>query len=145
MTGSDDRKVKVVVAGTGQVIYDMTSHESWVRTVLYTPWFFISGSDDRQVILTYFFPYANRRNRKVRIYDASTGRASGEVWSTGQTGYIRAIAISPDGKILAAGSDDCSIILYDMDTRKMIGVPIRGHIGVRRQTFCTSRTCSGNL
>jgi WD40 repeat protein len=43
---------------------------------------------------------------------------SGESWSTGQTGYLRAIAISPDGKILAAGSDDHSIILHDMDTRK---------------------------
>jgi len=41
------------------------------------------------------------------------------------------MAISPDGKILAAGSDDNSIILYDMDTRKMISKPIRGHNGVR--------------
>jgi WD40 repeat protein len=67
----------------------------------------------------------------VRIYNASTGTASGGAWSTGQTDYTRAIAVSPDGKILAAGSNDHSIILYDMGTRKMIGKPIRGHNGVR--------------
>lgn len=131
MTGSDDRKVKVVVAETGQVIYNTAFHDDWVRTVLHTKDFFISCSDDRQVMLAEFFPYANRRNRTVRIYSASTGMVSGEAWSTGQTDYVRAIAISPDGKILAAGSDDHSIMLYDMDARKMISKPIRGHNGVR--------------
>ena len=131
MTGSDDRKVKVVVAETGQVIYDTVFHDGWVRTVLYTTDFFISGSDDRQVMLVKFFLFANRWNRTVRIYNASTGRASGGVLSTGQTDYVRAIAVSPDGKILAAGSDDHSIILYDMDTRKTIRKPIRGHNRVR--------------
>lgn len=130
MTGSDDRKVKVVAAETGQVIYDTAFHNDWVCSVLYTTEFFISGSDDRQVTLEILFPVLNKGNRTVRIYDASTGAASGEVWSTEQTGYIRAIAISPDGKILAAGSNDCSIILYNMDTRTVINHPIRGHSGV---------------
>ena len=119
-----------MVAETGQVVYNMAFHDDWVRTVLYTTQFFISGSDDRQVMLAKVFPYANKRNRTVRIYNASTGTASGEAWSTGQTDYIRTIAISPDGKILAAGSSDHSIILYDMDTRK-IRKAIRGHNGVR--------------
>lgn len=131
MTGSDDRKVKVVVAETGQVIYQTAFHDDWVRTVLYSTNFFISSSDDRQVILVKFSPYANRRNRIVRIYNASTGMASGEAWSTGQRDYIRAIAVSPDGKILAAGGDDHAIILYDMDTRRTIRKPIRGHNRVR--------------
>ena len=131
MTGSDDRKVKVVVAETGRVIYDTAFHDNWVRSVLYTTEFFISGSDDRQVMLAKFFPFSNGRNRTVRIYNASTGMASGKAWSTGQTDYVRAIAISPDGKILAAGGDEHSIILYDMDTRKTIRKPIRGHNRVR--------------
>ena len=131
MTGSDDRKVKVVVAETGQVIYNMAFHDDWVRTVLYTTNFFISGSDDRQVMLVKFVSYANRRDRTVRIYNASTGMPSGEAWSTGQTNHVRAIAVSPDGKILATGGDDHSILLYDMDTRKTIRKPIRGHNRVR--------------
>jgi WD40 repeat protein len=64
------------------------------------------------------------------IYDASTGAVSGVALSTGQTGYTRAIAISPDDKTLAVGCNDCSIILYDMDTRSRINQPIRGHNGV---------------
>jgi WD40 repeat protein len=139
VTGSDDRKVKVVVAETGQVIYNTAFHDAWVRTVLYTTEFFISGSDDRQVMPLKFFSYANRRNRTVRIYNASTGMASGEAWSTGQTDYVRAIALSPDGKILAAGGDDHSIILYDMDTRKMIRKPIRGHSRVRTSDVLHTR------
>ena len=133
VTGSNDRKVKVVVAETGQVIYDTALHDDWVRAVLYTTEYFISSSDDGQVLLVKFSPYAYTRNRTMRIYSASTGTASGEACSTGQTGYIWAIAISPDNKILAAGSEDGSIILYDMDTRKMIDKLITGHNGV-----CTS-------
>jgi hypothetical protein len=58
VTGSDDRKVKVVVAKTGHVIHDMAFHYDWVRMVLYTKEFFISASDDRQVVLAKFFPRA---------------------------------------------------------------------------------------
>ena len=48
VTGSDDRKVKVVAAETGHVIYDTAFHNDWVRTVVCTTNFFVSGSDDRQ-------------------------------------------------------------------------------------------------
>ena len=47
VTGSDDRKVKVVDVETRQVIYNAAFHDDWVCTVLYTEDFFISGSDDR--------------------------------------------------------------------------------------------------
>jgi WD40 repeat protein len=134
VTGSDDRKVKVVAVETGQVIYDTAFHNDWVRTVLYTTDFFVSASDDRQVTLPRVFRLLlNEGNRSVRIYDATTGVTSGEAWSPGQTGYIRAIAISPDSKILAAGSDDFLIRLYNMDTRTTINHPLRGHSSVSSQ------------
>ena len=84
-------------------------------------------------MLVKFSPYANTRNSTVRIYSASTGTALGEACSTVKTGFSMAIAISPDNKILATGNNDSSIILYDMDTRKMIHKPMTGHNGV-----CTS-------
>ena len=130
MTGSDDRKVKVVVAETGQVIYDTAFHDSLVRTVLYTTEFFISGSNDRQVVfLRSSFPCADQ-SRTVRIYNASTGTTSREAWSMGRMDYIMTIAMSPDNNILAAGSDDYSIMLYDMVARKIIHKPIKSHNGV---------------
>jgi len=44
--------------------------------------------------------------------------------------YIMTIAVSPDNKILAAGSDDYSIMLYDMVARQIIHKPIKSHNGV---------------
>jgi WD40 repeat protein len=98
-----------------------------------------------ELYLRCYFPVLNERDRTVRIYKASTGKALGGAWSTGQTDYIRAIAISPNSKILATGSDDYSIILYNMETRKMINKPIRGHKGVSTSDVLISRTYSGNL
>jgi WD40 repeat protein len=51
VTGSDDRKVKVVAVDTGQIIYEIALHNDCVRTVLYAEEFFISASDDRQAHL----------------------------------------------------------------------------------------------
>jgi WD40 repeat protein len=131
VTGSDDRKVKVVDAKLGNVVFDTAFHDDYVRAVVFGTEFFFSCSDDRQVVLPKHFPRAlNDRNRTVRIYDASKGTASGEAWTTGQTGYIRAIAISSNNKILAAGSDDHTIVLYDIVTRSAMSQPIRGHTGV---------------
>ena len=48
VTGSDDRKVKVIAAETGHIIYDTAFHNDWVRTVVFTTDFFVSGSDDGQ-------------------------------------------------------------------------------------------------
>ena len=48
VTGSEDGKVKVVAAETGQVIYDTAFHDDWVCTVVFSSEFFISGSHDRQ-------------------------------------------------------------------------------------------------
>jgi WD40 repeat protein len=47
ITGSDDSKVKVVAVETGNVMYTMAFHRSWVRAVLSTQDHFISCSDDR--------------------------------------------------------------------------------------------------
>ena len=58
VTGSDDRKVKVVAIETGQVIFDTAFHDDWVRTVVFGSEFFFSGSDDRQVAHLLFSPFA---------------------------------------------------------------------------------------
>jgi WD40 repeat protein len=40
---------------------------------------------------------------------------------------VISIAFSSDGKILASGGDDGSVILWDLQTRQPIGEPLRGH------------------
>ncbi|KAI9507955.1 WD40-repeat-containing domain protein, partial [Russula earlei] len=105
--------LRIFNAENGSLIFGpFELHSDWIRSIAWSP--------DGQ----------RERNRTVRIYDASTGEASGDAWSTGQTGYILALSISPDYRILAAGSDDCSIVLYNMESRTMINQAIRGHSGV---------------
>jgi WD40 repeat protein/serine/threonine protein kinase len=45
----------------------------------------------------------------------------------GHTQGIRAIAYSPNGKMLASGGSDNTIMLWDTETRRRIGNPLIGH------------------
>ncbi len=45
----------------------------------------------------------------------------------GRIGGMNSVAFSPDGKTLASGSDDQSIILWDVATHQRLGAPLIGH------------------
>ncbi|HEY8286459.1 MAG TPA: TIR domain-containing protein, partial [Chloroflexota bacterium] len=47
----------------------------------------------------------------------------------GQNGGVRALAYSPDGRILASGGDDDAIRLWDAASEQQIGPPLTGHTG----------------
>jgi len=40
---------------------------------------------------------------------------------------VPSVAFSPDGSLLAYGSDDRTIRLWDVQTRQQVGEPLRGH------------------
>lgn len=48
---------------------------------------------------------------------------------TGHSNVVNSVAFSPDGQILASGSSDNSIILWDIATGQPIGEPLKGHTG----------------
>ncbi|MFB9202714.1 protein kinase [Nonomuraea spiralis] len=48
---------------------------------------------------------------------------------TGHNGGVGSVAFSPDGKILAVGSGDNTVRLWDVATRALLGRPLTGHDG----------------
>jgi WD40 repeat protein len=62
----------------------------------------------------------------VILWDPQTVQPIGDPLR-GHDGPVHDIAFSPDGKILASGSDDTTIILWDLQSRQRIGDPLRGH------------------
>jgi WD40 repeat protein len=45
----------------------------------------------------------------------------------GHSNFVTSVAFSSDGKTLASGSADATIILWDMATRQRLGEPLTGH------------------
>jgi predicted amidohydrolase len=51
---------------------------------------------------------------------------------TGHTNSVRSVAFSPDSKILASGSWDKTLILWDVASRQPLGQPLTGHTNTVR-------------
>jgi WD40 repeat protein len=74
----------------------------------------------------------------VVSWDLTTGRlqAMPAAQLGGHTDEVHAIALSPDGRTLASGSADGSVILWDLGSLQQLGDPIRAHPGgVRSLAF----------
>ena len=63
---------------------------------------------------------------EIRLWNVATREPLGALL-TGHANLINRVVFSPDGKTLASGSADNTIILWSVTTRQPIGSPLTGH------------------
>ncbi len=98
----------------------LSGYPKEVRSALFSP--------DGTILATGGF------DNTIFLWDVQTGQSIGQPLigpqpnvDAGYTGFITSLAFSPDGKILAAGSYDTTIVLWDVKTGKLIGAPLTEH------------------
>ena len=55
----------------------------------------------------------------LRVWNSQTGKQIGNNWRNGEGG-VNAIALSPDGTRVVGGTDDSEVLLWNIDTEKVI-------------------------
>jgi WD40 repeat protein/serine/threonine protein kinase/DNA-binding XRE family transcriptional regulator len=70
---------------------------------------------------------ADIREARASLFDALERTSHLSSYLRHHTDRVWSVAFSPDGKILASGSDDQTIILWDVATHRPIGLPLSGH------------------
>jgi uncharacterized caspase-like protein len=139
------RSIKISEAASGRELFTLTPERSLVVTSL-------AWSEDGRLLATSigetppgmtidkvadmangdnfingFFNYS------IRLWDAASGRELRTL--TVNTAGIRAMAFSPDGRLLASGGDDAVVKLWDTATGREIAT-LKGHsLGVKAVAF----------
>jgi WD40 repeat protein len=116
----DGRTVAVLESGAGIVLLDAATLRR--RAVLAdsetTRYFAHFTGDGRHVL-------GGGLGGRVRIWSAETGRLVGSVFA-GNTEEVLWPSMSPDHRMLATGSVDGTIRLFDLASRRPLGVPLPG-------------------
>ncbi|KAG9839124.1 WD40 repeat-like protein, partial [Aureobasidium melanogenum] len=153
ITGSYDCTVKVWDIKTGTELRTLEGHTSGIRTLQFDDQKLITGSMDNTTKV-----WDWRTGKCLRTFQAHTGGvicvnfdagyiASGSMDHTirvyeirnkasyllkGHTDWVNAVKLDVVSRTLLSASDDCTVRLWDLDTRRCIKV-FEGHVGQVQQ------------
>ncbi|MBD2515733.1 serine/threonine protein kinase [Nostoc sp. FACHB-973] len=118
-SGSWDKTVKLWNVNTGDQICTLTGHKLQVNSVAFSPQgqIIASASYDRTIRL---WQISSQKEFKNCPCYTLSGILSGHAWA------VLTVAFSPDGKVLATGSDDKTIKLWEVNTGQLIST-LSGH------------------
>ncbi len=118
-SGSWDKTVKIWDVETGKDIYTLTGHKQQVSAVTFSPdgLYVASASFDKTVCI---WKLEQVLSNKSQIHHNPDSILSGHTWA------VLTVAFSPNGEILATGSDDNTIKLWEVKTGQEIAT-LSGH------------------
>ncbi len=104
---------------TGEVVTVLRGHDSWVRSVAFSPdgRLLASGSCGQK-------ENTSCVQGEIRLWDVETGKTK-DVF-LGHESWVRSVSFSPDGRLLASGSEDNTVRLWDVRVGELVTI-LRGH------------------
>jgi WD40 repeat protein len=111
--GFGDKRVLLWDTTTGKKVRSLSDHPHWVSCAAFSP-------DGTTVAVgTYTGPdFPRERFSAIHIWDVAAGKKIGLLDEPGQAAM--ALAFSPDGRMLAVGSQDNTIRLWDVAHRRQL-------------------------
>ena len=112
-TYSDGEEIRLWDANTGELLKTLTGHEDVVSSVVFSP-------DGNLIVSGDWYSWDGHLSSgtwsgEIRVWDAETGEHIKTL--TGHTGGVSSVAFSPDGKTLASGRTDGTILLWDLSSQ----------------------------
>lgn len=152
-TGSYDATIKIWDTDTGEELQTLRGHESGIRCLQFDDTKLISGSMDRSLKVWNWrtgeciSTYTGHRGGVIGLHFDATILASASVDRTvkiwnfedkstcllrGHTDWVNAVRVDTTSRTVFSASDDCTVRLWDLDTKNCIRT-FHGHVGQVQQ------------
>ncbi|KAL4864844.1 hypothetical protein BDV12DRAFT_175605 [Aspergillus spectabilis] len=152
-TGSYDTTIKIWDTDTGEELRTLCGHESGIRCLQFDDTKLISGSMDRTIKIWNWrtgeclSTYTGHRGGVIGLHFDASILASASVDKTvkiwnfedkstfllrGHTDWVNAVRVDTLSRTVFSASDDCTVRLWDLDTKTCIRT-FHGHVGQVQQ------------
>ncbi|KAL4791553.1 WD40-repeat-containing domain protein [Aspergillus venezuelensis] len=152
-TGSYDTTIKIWDTDTGEELRTLRGHASGIRCLQFDDTKLISGSMDRTIKVWNWrtgeciSTYTGHRGGVIGLHFDASILASGSVDKTvkiwnfedkstfllrGHTDWVNAVRVDTSSRTVFSASDDCTVRLWDLDTKSCIRT-FHGHVGQVQQ------------